>query len=267
MVVFGELTVALCSTRLRRAAILAFLHCLCGAASAQSVAAPGRQELPQQQEMSRLIQEQQQRQQAAQSAVDAAARRALNSRNPAAMAGQPAAPGQLPDVLRLPAPAGAADPAALAQRFKQEGPAVTGLPEERTHRLVVFVSMGMPMESLKRLARDMKKTGGVMVLRGVRHGVDAAGWMRSMADLQPLAALGADVEINPGLFQQFQVSSVPTMLVIPDGLADKGCTASQCTPGTFAMVRGDVTLDYALTRLSDRRDKVGAFSRTLLERL
>jgi hypothetical protein len=33
------------------------------------------------------------------------------------------------------------------------------------------------------------------------------------------------------------------------------------------MVRGDVTLDYALTRLSDRRDKVGAFSRTLLERL
>lgn len=263
-----RVTVGAPSGRLVRVAFgLGALTFLCSATHAQTGAAAARQEMPTPQEMSRVIQEQQQRQQAAQSALDAAARRALNSRNPATMAGQPAAPGQLPDVLRLPAPAGAADPAALAQRFKQDGSAVTGLPEERTHRLVAFVSMGMPMESLKRLARDIKKTGGVMVLRGVRHGVDAAGWMKSMADLRPLAALGADVEINPGLFQQFQVSSVPTVLVIPDGLADKGCTASQCTPGTYAMVRGDVTLEYALNRLGDRRDKVGAFSRELLERL
>jgi type-F conjugative transfer system pilin assembly protein TrbC len=238
---------------------------VCAAALAQSNA-PGasRAALPSQQDVSRTIEAQRQQEQATQSAIDSAARRALNSRNPA-MQGQPGLPGQLPDVLRMPAPPGAADPAALAQRFRQDQSVPTGLPEERTHRLVAFVSLSMPADSLKRLALDMKKARGVLVLRGLRHGLDAAGWMKSLADLRPLASLGADVEINPGLFQQFEVSSVPTILVIPDGLADKGCTASQCSPGTYAMVRGDVTLEYALNRLGDRRDKVGVFSRKLLE--
>lgn len=125
------------------------------------------------------------------------------------------------------------------------------------YKLVVFASLSMPEGSLLKLGRDVKKAGGVIVLRGMKYGIAGEDWARSVEAMKPLVQTGAEIQINPALFQLFEVRSVPTMIVSPTGVADKGCTEGRCAAGQFATVVGDVSLDYAMDKLVDRKTRLG----------
>lgn len=81
-------------------------------------------------------------------------------------------------------------------------------------RLFYFVSRSMPPSLLKAYALDAMHTGAVMVVKGVRKGETINDFIfEAMEDFntagtQPLANL----EINPNLYDTFQVKVVPTVV-------------------------------------------------------
>lgn len=160
----------------------------------------------------------------------------------------------------------APDPAKLAQQFGL--PAQSGQQEDRDFRLVVFASLSMPEESLKRLGRDVRRVGGVIVLRGMKHGLQAGRWMESVQALKPLAETGAEIQINPKLFLRYGIRSVPTVLLAPEGVSEGDCDLKQqCSSGPIAMAAGDVSVGHVLEEFGDRRDSVGRLARELARHL
>jgi conjugal transfer pilus assembly protein TrbC len=162
-----------------------------------------------------------------------------------------------------PSPQQRADPLALARQYNDIQP---GTGEDTRHNILVFVSLSMPEESLKRIGRDVRAAGGVVVLRGLKHGLVNGTWLKSMEAIKPLASTGAAVQINPELFQQFGVTAVPTTVVTARPVGDKGCGDGSCAAGVGTVV-GDVSLEFALDRLSDRRDAVGKIARETATKL
>lgn len=158
---------------------------------------------------------------------------------------------------------GGVDPSKLAESYGKPDTSLIG--ESRSYQVLAFVSLSMPEGSLVRLGRDAKRIGAAVVLRGMRHGLEPGTWVRSVEALKPLVDTGADIQINPGLFEQFGVRSVPAVILSPGGIADKGCVDESCSAGPVGVVLGDVTLEYALDSMAERKDAVGALARRLLQ--
>ena len=106
-----------------------------------------------------------------------------------------------------------------------------------------------------------------MVLRGFRFGIDPGNWERSIEAMKPVAKTGVELQINPALLEQFQVKIVPTMVLSPEGIADKGCSEGRCPASRFAIISGDVTLYFAINTLMDRRDNMGRLARQMSDTL
>ena len=119
----------------------------------------------------------------------------------------------------------------------------------------VLVSFSMPEASLERLARDAKgPSDSKLPLLNPQ----------SLSAFQPLIESGADVQLNPELFSEFNIRQVPALIIKEESSA----SADGCVQGTKAViVPGDVTLGYALDRLTDRKDSVGEIARTLRDKL
>lgn len=134
----------------------------------------------------------------------------------------------------------------------------------------VLVSFSMPEASLERLAHDAKDAGVPLVFRGVPETKPSSDSKlpllnpQSLAAFQPLIESGADVQLNPELFSEFNIRQVPALIIKEESSA----SADGCVQGTKAViVPGDVTLGYALDRLTDRKDSVGEVARTLRDKL
>ena len=77
--------------------------------------------------------------------------------------------------------------------------------------LLVFMSFSLPMESWKAYSAEMEKTGGTLVLRGIPDNSFAAfGELRK-------EGVKANIDIDPALFEEFGIESVP-VLVVRDGV-------------------------------------------------
>lgn len=154
----------------------------------------------------------------------------------------------------------AADPARIAEQYR----AASGKPgDHRDSRVIVFASLSMPTESLRRLAADAALAGVPIYFRGLRYGLGPGKTQRGLAELQPLVELGASVQIHPEAFEMYGVRSVP-VFVVASGSGE--CGRSSCE-NAVGRVSGDVSLGYALQKLADRRDDVGAVARAALARM
>lgn len=134
----------------------------------------------------------------------------------------------------------------------------------------VLVSFSMPEASLERLARDAKDAGVPLVFRGVPETKPSSDSKlpllnpQSLAAFQPLIESGADIQLNPELFSEFNVRQVPALIIKEESPASSdGCIKS----AKAVIVPGDVTLGYALDRLIDRKDSIGDAARTLRAKL
>lgn len=194
------------------------------------------------------------------SALDTAARRAEIQLDPAAVArGMPKA-----DLVAVPMlNTGKADPMELAKQYKQIAGATS---EDDRYNVLIFVSLTMPAEALKRIGEDARRIGAVVVMRGMKYGLKPGKWADSLEALKPLAGTGANVQINPELFKQFGVNAVPTFAVSASPVGDKGCGDGSCATG-IATVVGDVSLEHALDIIGDRRDAVGRLARDMAAKL
>lgn len=159
--------------------------------------------------------------------------------------------------------AGVIDPEAIARQYSQIRSGPTDSRDADTNELMVFVSLSMPTGSLERVARDSRKAGASLIMRGVSKGVGPGRWVHSMAALEPLTKNGGEVSLHPDLFERFGIRRVPAIVVAADPSA--GCTDDACR--AFAVIYGDVSLAYALERLADRKDVIGSISRQRLSKL
>ena len=143
-------------------------------------------------------------------------------------------------------------------------------PQKPLPQAFVLVSFSMPQASLKRLARDAKDAGVPLVFRGVPETKPSSDSKlpllnpQSLAAFQPLIESGADVQLNPELFSEFNVRQVPALIIREESSASSdGCIQSP----KAVIVPGDVTLGYALDRLTDRKDSIGDAARALRTKL
>jgi conjugal transfer pilus assembly protein TrbC len=169
-------------------------------------------------------------------------------------------PDTTPPVQR---PASAGDPAALASRFSNDAARQVVKEDDRGAPVMVFVSLSMPRESLRRLAADSARAGVPMLFRGLKYGVGPGAVPRGLAELKPYVELGASILIDPEPFQAYSVDVVPAFIVAerPAGCSENGCQAGA------AKVVGDVTLAYAMAQLTERTDGVGRLARDVAARL
>ena len=77
--------------------------------------------------------------------------------------------------------------------------------------LVVFMSSSVPVDTWKDLAREMAKTGGVFVLKGIPGGSFEAFVLKVMELRQ--AGVAAPIDIDPDLFEEFKVVEVPMVIL------------------------------------------------------
>jgi len=90
-----------------------------------------------------------------------------------------------------------------SERKKSQG--VSALMPSSSFEVIVFVSLGMPDNSLKQLAIEAEKTKARLVIRGLLDN----SFKTTMTRLQELKI---PVEIDPTLFELFEVERVPTFI-------------------------------------------------------
>lgn len=137
-------------------------------------------------------------------------------------------------------------------------------PSEDNPTVMVFVSLGMPTETLMRIGLDAKRARVPVYVRGLKYGLGKGNFQRSIDAFKPYVAKGINFQVHPDMFQEYDIKTVPAVVVVPT--PKLGCNETTCSMAA-ARVFGDVSLDYALDRLAGRKDDVGAIARATLKRL
>lgn len=163
--------------------------------------------------------------------------------------------------IQLPSSAASApalDFSSIAKHYEPRhgGARPAGDPSAGAHEpldgLVVFVSLGMPQASLKRLVADAPRYGATLVLRGLKDQSMEATAKAIYALQSDLGERGAAWRIDPRLFQRFQVDSVPVhVLLDANSSIPGGCASDDCLRDLrFARVAGDITIEHALRSIA-----------------
>ncbi len=145
----------------------------------------------------------------------------------------------------------AQDPFAVAERVRKSTDNLVFDPNDAQGAdLMVFVSFSMPEASLNRLAMETSKVGGVLVLRGFVED----SLKKTMAASEKMTNLGGKLQINPQLFQEYDVKRVPAYVI-----AKRTDGTSSCEGGTQCIDRlkldGDASLHSVLERMSRDKNK------------
>jgi len=172
---------------------------------------------------------------------------------------RPPSPGSLGGIS---ASAPAVDVADLARRSP-----TAGAGGHTSSRLLVFISASVPRASLRRLARDAVLADATLVLRGVvgEGFPDTAAFMRDVlgGDEGPKAR----ALIDPTLFTRYGVTTVPAMVLTPEGACVAGPRRCPESVPRHVHVAGDVTLAYALDYIARTRPAYREAAREVLVRL
>lgn len=152
------------------------------------------------------------------------------------------------------------DPAQIARQYADMG----RRPDEPTEDLMVFVSLSMPINTLKLLGEQAHRSHAILVLRGIKGGLSRENYTKTLAQLKPVVMTGAAIQINPNLFKRFSVQSVPTFVLT--GHHEEGCVGDSCALDSTS-VQGDVSLDYALEHFAKRNDALGQIAQERLNKM
>jgi conjugal transfer pilus assembly protein TrbC len=171
-----------------------------------------------------------------------------------------------PRIDRLPVPATVApiDLEALARGFDtRTSPAMQR--QASGPSVLVFISFAMPDAALQRLAEQASRAQATLVLRGLVDGsmVRTVTRVRSL-----LAGRSIAVQIDPQAFDRYTIVRTPSFVVLGDQVQPQPCASGACIPADgYALVSGDVSLDYALAHVQRAAPRFAKSAATLLRRL
>lgn len=114
---------------------------------------------------------------------------------------------------------------------------------EGKRQLLVFVSTSIPDTTLEIMAHDVHRTGGIMILRGIKGELVVKNAMlATMKHLEKAAKTGVAIQIDPMSFRKFSINKVPAFVVTEQA---NDCNVHVCTE-EYQVIYGDVSLAYAL---------------------
>lgn len=116
--------------------------------------------------------------------------------------------------------------------------------------VIIFVSFSMPKESIKGWMNEAKKINAPVVIRGLVNN-SFKETIRKLNDL--MSDNQGGVQLDPVLFNQFNIKQVPAVVVRDGKLHD--------------VVYGDVHLDYALQTIIKRDDGLSSLAEKSLATL
>lgn len=138
------------------------------------------------------------------------------------------------------------DIAAIAARYEQGE-----VQQQRGERVYVFVTLDMPKETLKRLAQDVRKLDGAMVVRGFHEG----SLKKTYQKIADLGLSDANIQINPEAFHKYKIKLAPSFVVVKKLGANESLDMEGCAlPEDYIKITGDVSLKYALEKMVDGVD-------------
>jgi len=132
--------------------------------------------------------------------------------------------------------------------------------------LIVFASLSMPEDSLKRLIRDTSKAGGMVVFNGF-PGNSMKAFQQGILKVVENNSDYGNVGIDPRLFRAFKVTAVPTVVVVTSDFdpCDGFDCSTQLPP--FDRMSGNVPLDYVLETFASGNGPGASIARQALSRL
>ena len=141
-------------------------------------------------------------------------------------------------------------------------------PRRELPGLRIFVSLGMPDQSLRLLVAQAERSGATLVLRGLK----ANSMKQTLDSVQALIGHRKVAwQIDPEAFARYSVQRAPTFVLTKalDGpeFPSTTCGANCATAALFFSVAGDVSLDYALDALVRRHPEALHYARPYLDRL
>ncbi len=117
--------------------------------------------------------------------------------------------------------------------------------ENRAHttmkdpKMLVFVSFSMPKASLTALSKEAERFGAVLVLRGLK----GDSFKETQAAFQALGEERSGIEINPELFETYQIQQVPVFVRV------KASTEGELQE--IGRLSGNVSLAFAAQKLQE----------------
>ena len=110
-------------------------------------------------------------------------------------------------------------------------------------KVLIFVSLSMPEQSLKLWAEQASKVNGKLLLRGF---VEDSLQKTTEETLRIFKEPKADFLIHPEAFDRFGIEKVPAVVIAkPDD-----CLADDCPAPDFDVVYGDTSLEDALNKIA-----------------
>lgn len=158
------------------------------------------------------------------------------------------------------------DLGALAEAFAaQTGGQPYASSPQAGPRLLVFISLSMPEATLQRLIRQAAQAQATLLVRGLVNDSlrDTVGRMQALIGTQRVAA-----QIDPQAFERHAVTRVPSFALAREPSITTTCQSAGCLPAAdYALVAGDVSLDYALTHMAQTAPNFSRDARFFLQRL
>lgn len=172
--------------------------------------------------------------------------------------------GALPNLEAVtPAPNGTVDIAAMAAKAEHlQDPSTDATVRDSVSGLLVFVSLGMPAETLDRLVDQARRYHARLVLRGLKNRSikQTATQVREILRNRPVSWL-----IDPKAFTRFSIDAVPAfVLVDPSFPMPMGCEGTQCAGRSFSKLTGDVSTEFALREMAASDPQLGPLAADIL---
>ena len=122
-------------------------------------------------------------------------------------------------------------------------------------KIYIFISFSLSKNTLRGLFREAKRSGATLLLRGLKDN----SWRETFRVLKPLLKEGADIQIDPKKFKEFEVKVVPTFafatfvvptIVVPrDG---KSSSMEGSNKDSYHKVSGSISLKRALEIMGEK---------------
>lgn len=118
--------------------------------------------------------------------------------------------------------------------------------QQAGQRVYVFVTLDMPKATLKKLATDVRKLDGSLVLRGFYNG----SYKKTYEKIAELELSDGNIQVNPEAFHKYKISQAPSFVVVKKLGTNESLDLDGCViPSEYIKIAGDVSLDYALEKM------------------
>lgn len=165
------------------------------------------------------------------------------------------------------------DIGAMVEQFNRAQRGEGRADSKRQAGLYAFVSLSVPEPVLRSIARDVKKAGGTMVLRGFKEETNMGA---TAAALQAInEGVGAEWALDPDLFAALKIEKVPALAVVMEKPEVSICEAEDQPQGgcaaalDAAVAYGDISVPHAMRRIlaGSKQPEIQAQARAVLAKV